>query len=234
VLVFQLPSHHESQVEAEIKAMPDEAYRGRIAPVSAVPASVAASDAFAVTLKVRNTSGHTWRQPNVGPLALGNHWLDAAGELMVVQDDGRSPLLQEVPADFEWPVLLTMKAPADPGTYVVEIDLVHEGVSWFAHKGSAPWRFAIEVTREAAAVDRPRAAMIKEFPIPPYPEEVLPPPPAAAPESLAKADFPMAGVPRDQVMALIREHGARLAYLEEDRRAGPEWVSYRYFVVGGP
>ena len=31
-------------------------------------------------------------------------------------------------------------------------------------------------------------------------------------------------------MNIIREHGARLVYLEEDRRAGPEWVSYRYFV----
>jgi hypothetical protein len=187
-----------------------------------------------VTLKVRNTSGHTWRQPIVGPLALGNHWLDAAGELMVVQDDGRSPLLQEVPPDLEWPVLLTMKAPAEPGTYVVEIDMVHEGVSWFAHKGSTPLRLTTEVTREAAAADRPGTAMIKEFPVPLYPEGVLPPPPAAAPESLSKADFPMAGVPREQVMAMIREHGARLAYLEEDRRAGPEWVSYRYFVAGGP
>ena len=44
----------------------------------------------------------------------------------------------------------------------------------------------------------------------------------------------MDGVPREQVMALIHEHGGRLAYLEEDRRAGPEWVSYRYFVAGLP
>lgn len=42
----------------------------------------------------------------------------------------------------------------------------------------------------------------------------------------------MAGVPRPQVMDMIEKHGGRLAYLEEDRRAGPEWVSYRYFVAG--
>jgi hypothetical protein len=41
----------------------------------------------------------------------------------------------------------------------------------------------------------------------------------------------MHGVPRERVMEIIREHGASLAYLEEDRRAGPEWVSYRYFIV---
>ena len=42
----------------------------------------------------------------------------------------------------------------------------------------------------------------------------------------------MNGVHREQVMDIIRLHGGRLACLEEDRRAGPEWVSYRYFVVG--
>jgi len=38
-------------------------------------------------------------------------------------------------------------------------------------------------------------------------------------------------LPREEVMAIIRHHHARIAYLEEDRRAGPEWVSYRYFVT---
>ena len=42
----------------------------------------------------------------------------------------------------------------------------------------------------------------------------------------------MHGVPRETVMELISKYGGRLVYLEEDRRAGPEWVSYRYFVVG--
>ena len=42
----------------------------------------------------------------------------------------------------------------------------------------------------------------------------------------------MHGVPREDVVAIIRRHGGRLAYLEEDRRAGPEWVSYRYFIAG--
>jgi hypothetical protein len=51
--------------------------------------------------------------------------------------------------------------------------------------------------------------------------------------AVVKADFPMNGVHREEVMEIIRTHGERLAYLEEDRRAGPEWVSYRYFVAGG-
>ena len=152
---------------------------------------------------------------------------------MLAQDDGRAPLLQIVPPGLEWPVLLTMRAPSEPGSYVGEIDLVHEGISWYAHKGSRPLRFTIDVTHNSAGVGETGASMMKEYPIPHYPDAVLPAPAATASTPLSKAAFPMHGVHREQVMDIIRTHGGRLAYLEEDRRAGPEWVSYRYFVVAG-
>jgi trans-aconitate methyltransferase len=232
LLIFQLPSHRESLVSAEIKAMPDAAYSASIAVEAAVPRRVGTSETITAMLRVRNTSTHHWQQPQVGPLAVGNHWLDAAGQLMVVQDDGRSPLLQVVPPGLECPVLLTMTAPTEPGTYVCEIDLVHEGITWFAGKGSRSLRLTIEATRDANAARRPAASMIKEYAIPDYPEDVVPRPQRPAIDPRPAADFPMDGVPRSEVMDIIRGHGARLAYLEEDRRAGPEWASYRYFVVG--
>ena len=226
-------------MEAEIKAMPDDAYRGTIELTAPVPASVAASAEFALTLRVRNTSGHTWQQPHVGPLALGDRWLDASGELMLVQDDGRSPLLQVVPPGLEWPVLLTMRAPAEPGSYVVEIDLVHEGISWFGHKGSRPLRFTVDVARTSGAVEGSGTVMMQEYPVPSYPEDVLPRPPAPGPEPAAEADFPMHGVPRDRVMDLIREHDGRLAYLRggSPRRTRVGQLSLfrgRPFLVGSP
>jgi hypothetical protein len=232
LLVFQLPSHRDSPVEAEIKPMPDDAYRAGIALAAALPPSVAASSELSVALTVRNASAHAWRQPHVGPLAVGNHWLDASGELMLVQDDGRAPLLQMVPAGLEWPVLMTIHAPAEPGKYVGEIDLVHEGVTWYGHRGSPTLRFTIEVTRSNAATNtNARPAMMNEYPVPDYSDDVLPKSSrSAAPPP--QANFPMHGVPRETVMDLINQYGGRLAYLEEDRRAGPEWVSYRYFVVG--
>jgi SAM-dependent methyltransferase len=229
LLVFQLPSHRDSPRDAEITAMPDSAYRGAI-QLSAPIRAVSASSEIAVNLRVRNTSDQTWSQPEFGPLAVGNHWLDAGG-LMLVQDDGRSPLLQIVPPGLEWPVLLTLRAPAKAGTYLCEIDLVHEGITWFAHKGSAPLRVNIEVVAGVAAVDVQQPNLIKEYPVPQYPDDVIPKPTATA-ASPVRAAFPMNGVPRDRVLAIIDRHGGRLAYLEEDRRAGPEWVSYRYFVVG--
>lgn len=231
LLVFQLPSHRDSPRDAEIKAMPEAAYSATIELAAPVPPHVAASAEFSVTLTVRNASDCEWRQPDVGPLAVGNHWLDATGELMLVQDDGRAPLLQVVPPGLQWPVLLGMRAPAEPGTYVGEIDLVHEGISWYGHKGSRTLRFTIDVSDDGAAMQRAGASvMMQEYSVPDYPDDVIPTPPAS--ETSARADFPMHGVPRDKVMEIIRTHGARLVHLEEDRRAGPEWVSYRYFVVG--
>jgi SAM-dependent methyltransferase len=231
LLVFQLPSHKQAHIDADITAMPDTAYRASIDLAAPVPPGVAAGSEFALTFTVRNTSDHEWSQPQVGPLALGNHWLDAHGELMVAQDDGRAPLLQIVPPDLAWPVLVQMRAPAAPGMHVVEIDLVHEGITWFAHKGSRTLRFPIEVTSPGAPVDAPAAAM-QEYPVPEYPDDAVPRPAGRSSAAPAKADFPMSGVPREQVLEIVRAHGGRLAYLEEDRRAGPEWVSYRYFVAG--
>jgi SAM-dependent methyltransferase len=232
LLVFQLPSHRDSPRQAEIKAMPDDAYRSAIELARPVLPSIAAGAEFAVALRVRNAAPHTWSQPDSGPLAVGNHWLDQSGELMLVQDDGRSPLLQVVPPGLEWPVLLTLRAPSAAGDYIGEIDLVHEGVTWFGHKGSPTLRFKMHVTPDAAAAAADaQPQLMREFPVPQYPEDVIPRPAALA-AAPSRADFPMHGVPRQEVMALIDSHGGRLAYLEEDRRAGPEWVSYRYFVVG--
>jgi len=227
LIVFQLPSHRDSSTRAEITPMPDAAYRASVAFATPPPAIVRAGSAFNVLLKVRNSSDHRWSQPGVGPLAVGNHWLDAAGELMLKQDDGRAPLLQDVPPGLEWPVLMQVHAPSQPGRYVGEIDLVHEGVSWFGHKGSTTLRFSVDVVQGATAGNG--SAMMKEFAVPDYPADVLPPPQPSLPPS--SGNFPMNGVPRDEVMQIIHDHGARLGHLEEDRRAGPEWVSYRYFIV---
>jgi hypothetical protein len=41
------------------------------------------------------------------------------------------------------PLLIT--APEIPGDYVLEIDMVQEGVSWFGLKGSQTWRGNVRV-----------------------------------------------------------------------------------------
>jgi hypothetical protein len=208
--------------------MPDTAYRASLELAGPHPASAAAASDVAVLLRVQNTSGYTWSQPAFGPMAVGNHWLDAAGQRMLQQDDARAPLLQVVEPDQSWIVLITVHAPGEPGKYLAELDLVHEGITWFEHKGSQTLRFPVEVTASAGAT--PSAPVMEELPVPDYPDSGLPAPPRAdAPDP---EPFAMHGVPHEEVLALIREQRGTLIDLEEDGRAGPEWVSYRYFVKG--
>jgi hypothetical protein len=227
LLVFQLPSHRQSPDEIEIVPMHADAYRGAVGLAGDPPAEAAAGEEVAVAIRVGNRSDHTWSQPGAGPMAAGNHWLDASGGRMVHQDDGRAPLPQMLRAGEEARLVLRMRAPAEPGRYVVEIDLVHEGVTWFADRGNRTLQFEMDV-RTAAATDSvaPRIAMT-ELPVPDYPEHVVTPPPAGTPEP---EPFAMNGVPHDEVLALIEQHGGAVRHVEEDRHAGADWISCTYFV----
>ena len=229
VLVFQLPSHRELPQDVEVRPMAAEAYQGTVSLAGAVPDVVPCGAAFALPIAVRNTSGHAWRQPDVGPLAAGNHWLDGAGRLMLHQDDGRAPLPQVLEPGDACRLLLTMRAPAEEGAYVCEIDLVHEAVTWFEHRGSPTLRVAVNVRRVDGADASAAPLAITEYPVPDYPGDAIPPKPEDARDP---EPFAMHAVPHQDVIALIARHGGTLLHLEDDRRAGPEWVGYRYFIKG--
>jgi hypothetical protein len=66
---------------------------------------------------------------------------------MIVNDDGRSPLLFDLRPGDEIELPLTITAPQHEGDYVLEIDMVQEAVSWFGEKGSKTLRSRVRVTR---------------------------------------------------------------------------------------
>lgn len=82
---------------------------------------------------VRNDSAVRW--PASAHLRVGNHWRSTEGELLTL-DDGRVPIEGEAAPGQEIPVELEVMAPAQPGPYVLEIDLVQENVNWFSDRGS--------------------------------------------------------------------------------------------------
>jgi SAM-dependent methyltransferase len=222
MLVFQLPSHRAWEGQLEAVAMAADAYRASLSLADPAPAAAAPGSEIAIRVKVRNDSTRTWSQPGAGPLAAGNHWLDAGGD-MVRQDDGRAPLPQMLGSGAECRLLLTMQAPSAPGRYIAEIDVVHEGVSWFGWKGSPTLRVPIEV---AAGASDPAAA--GDLAIPEYSEHAVAP--TESGPSSGVEPFPMNAVPRDEVLAAVRRHGATLRHVEEDQHAGPDWISYTYYV----
>jgi 4-amino-4-deoxy-L-arabinose transferase-like glycosyltransferase len=120
------------------------------AEMSAVdpPSHLRAGEQANVRVVVKNAGDAVWlaRERGASPLQLsaGNHWLDAAGDT-VSNDDGRAPLLKDLRSGEETELRLVVNAPPRPGDYLLEIDMLQEGVSWFGLKGSRTLRLPVKV-----------------------------------------------------------------------------------------
>ena len=218
IAVFQLPSRKRtpSRVPDRPVRMAGDAYRADVKIAGGMPSSMVAGETAVVTIAVRNVSGIRWDQTQTGIIRLGNHWLGTAGD-MRVQDDGREALPAEMPGTLQLSIAIT--APVEPGEYVAEFDLVHEGVTWFRACGSESARARVAVTPRG---DRAASTGPDSFPD----IHALLPPPDGEPI----APFPMYGVSRAIVEELLRTAGGDLFHVDDDDRAGPEWESHMYFV----
>jgi hypothetical protein len=110
---------------------------------------VASASSFRVVAGVTNTSVVAWRPgtARIGAVNLGVHLYDDAGTLLNL-DYFREPLTA-APGRLVQPgesLELSFDLPAPrSGRYILEFDLVSEGVSWFANTGSRPTRISVEV-----------------------------------------------------------------------------------------
>ena len=113
-----------------------------------IPARVAAKARAQIRVAVRNAGGAVWlaRERGLAPLQLSaaNHWLDASGAV-VTNDDGRGALPRDLRPGEEAEITFAVNAPRRPGDYLLEIDVLQEGVSWFALKGSQTLRVPVKV-----------------------------------------------------------------------------------------
>jgi inositol phosphorylceramide mannosyltransferase catalytic subunit len=86
-------------------------------------------------VEVANRNGRSWpggldEEPRV---RISYHWADRHGRVLVF-DGERSPLPAPL-GDGETAIApVTVIAPAEPGRYRLELDLVHEGVQWFGEE----------------------------------------------------------------------------------------------------
>ena len=62
-------------------------------------------------------------------------------------DYGRAELPRDLVKGDTVDVELNLKAPPEPGAYTIELDMVNEGMSWFAQKGSPVATVSLDVTR---------------------------------------------------------------------------------------
>lgn len=205
VLVFQLPA--EPRVEAPAPSAATGTYQATVA-IEAMPHRLVAGSKTTLRVHVRNQGAVPWPGGPAAPegqhFSVGNHWVDAAGNV-VVNDDARAALPRPVPPGEEESIELTVRAPDRPGQYVLEVDMVHEHVCWFAAVGSPPARVSVELV----------AAEGSE-------------PPQARPHAEPGPVMEVYGTPRNEVVDLLEKAGARIVDVHRYDAAGPSWRSFRY------
>ncbi len=89
-----------------------------------------------VSVVLTNTGTTTWPAGGPNPVHLSYHWLQAGN--VVVWDGQRAALPADVPSGVSVTVSLSVRPPAQPGTYTLRIDLVQEGIAWFSGLGVPP------------------------------------------------------------------------------------------------
>jgi 4-amino-4-deoxy-L-arabinose transferase-like glycosyltransferase len=127
--------------------LPDGAFRASLKLINPVSVLSAGGKVDFMVL-VKNDSNFVWpaRERSGGSfqVSAGNHWLDHNGN-MVINDDGRAALLQDLRPAQEVQLKLTVNAPKKPGSYLLEVDLLQEGVAWFGTRGSPTVRIPVKV-----------------------------------------------------------------------------------------
>lgn len=96
--------------------------------------AVNAGSHFEVPVAFFNSSAGEW--DNIGSrLKLSYHWRDEANR-MIEYEGIRSPIDTQVVPPHSWtPAVLTVRAPATPGMYFLELTMLKEGVTWFDDEG---------------------------------------------------------------------------------------------------
>jgi len=142
----QTPSGREEFETAWLKsAFPPSDYREQITALNP-PSVMRAGQKLDIHLKVKNLGLATW--PATGTkdfkylIDMGNHWIRGTEN----KEDNRAVLPADLPPGGETQLTMTITAPAQPGDYILEFDMVHEAVTWFKQRGASPLSLKVTVT----------------------------------------------------------------------------------------
>jgi hypothetical protein len=88
-----------------------------------------------VGLRLKNAGKKEWSSRGRNPCSLSYHLLDETGKAYRFENP-RTSLPRPVRPGEEIDLSIRIKAPLEKGNYLVEIDLVREGLAWFKDSGS--------------------------------------------------------------------------------------------------
>jgi SAM-dependent methyltransferase len=190
---------------------------------------VRAGQRVSVDVEVHNRGRAVWHNwaTSPQPVLVGNHWSRLPGQRLVMRDDGRANLPADVPPGGRANVSLEVTAPPVPGRYLLEVDLVEEGVTWFAEHSPSATGLVVEVggwrawTSLRRALGRARWRLSQRRR---HRHEVDGGTTSSGPQ------MEMHFLPRARVEECIAAEGGVLLAADEDGSAG-YWPGYRYTVT---
>jgi LCP family protein required for cell wall assembly len=144
----QIPDRDEARAmwERIIAGEPASRYNAEYSEVDIISDSMTEDSAYTYRIKVKNTGDLTWNRNGTNPIFLGYHWIDFNTREMAVFDGRRSIISNDgvgVGDEVEFDIRIT--APSEPGEYILQLDLVHEGVTWFSYQGVPPFEKFVSV-----------------------------------------------------------------------------------------
>ena len=122
-----------------------------------------------IPVNVTNAGRLPWDSAGSPPILMSYHWLPASGDGFVVFEGGRTPFPSPIAPGATVALDVDVRAPAWPGDYRLEWDLVQEGRLWFSTEPGAP-----RVTSHAAVLGD-AAAYARGGPLLPPPRPTIRP-----------------------------------------------------------
>jgi hypothetical protein len=145
------PAQGPSRTEDYFQRLPGAAYRAKLTAREHWTAEP--REDVSIPVEVKNVSSETWRSSDRSGIALANRWLNMEGKV-VDSVDGRAPLAGNLEPGSSVEMELTVKAPAKAGQWLLELDLVEEGVTWFKDRGSPVAQLRVDVQRSSGFWNR--------------------------------------------------------------------------------
>jgi hypothetical protein len=126
----------------------DPIYRAQIS-LGETPTRFTPGERRTLNLRIKNTGRMLWRA-YVGPdgrlqVNASDTWLAPNGETVINNMDARTALPHDIGPGEEVELSLPVTAPRVAGDYILELDMVHEGVAFFFEKNSEPLRLNVRV-----------------------------------------------------------------------------------------
>jgi hypothetical protein len=119
------------------------AWDGEVTDVG-MPPEMAAAIEIVVPITIANRSWRTWTSGGDRAINVSYHWLDTR-RTPVDHDGMRTPLPHPLEAGATVRATVRVRTPTKPGTYILQIDLVEEAVTWFSQAGVRPYEARVRV-----------------------------------------------------------------------------------------